>query len=115
MSKRAALIIAGVITSMVMVLMLGLARGANGFNQLASAAGAETPPATATAAAYASPADVATLQAQVNDYRAALKQANTLLQAAYDEIARLQTQGRFSGEYEENEHGSTFFNGFEDD
>ena len=115
MSKKAAFIIAGVITSIVMVLVLGLAGGASWFDQHASAAGAEDPAATATAAVYVNPADVAALQAQVNDYQAALQEANTQLQAAYDEIAVLQTQGRFSGEHEESEHGGSFFNSFDDD
>ena len=113
-SKKVAFIIAGVITSIVMVLVLGLAGGANWFNQLASAAGTEAPPATATAADCANPADVATLQALVNDYQAALQQANAQLQDAYDEIAGLQTQGRLSGEHEEDEHGGTDFDAFDD-
>jgi hypothetical protein len=115
MSKRAAFIIAGVITSVVMVLVLGLAGGANWFNQFASAAGTEDPAATVSAAVCANPADVVALQAQLVDYQAALQQANTQLQAAYDEIAALQTQGRFSVEHEENEHSGRFFNPFEDD
>jgi hypothetical protein len=117
MSKQAALIIAGVITSIAVVLVLGLASGATWFNQLAFAAGSEDTTAagtgTETAAVCISPADVATLQAQLNDYQAALQQANTQLQAAYDEIARLQTQGRFSGEHEEHEHEHE--GGFDDD
>jgi len=95
--------------------VLGLAGGADWFNQPASAASAEDPPATATSAECANPADVITLQAQLNDYQATLQQANTQLQAAYDEIARLQTQGRFLGEHEENEHEGRFLNPFEDD
>jgi Tfp pilus assembly protein FimV len=115
MPKQAILIIAGVITSIAVVLVLGLAGGAIWFNQPASAAGSGDPTATATAALCASPADVTTLQAQLNDYQAALQQANTQLQVAYDEIARLQTQGRFSGEHEENEHEGESFNPFGDD
>jgi len=115
MSKKVAFIIAGVITSIVMVLVLGLAGGADWFNQPASAASAEDLPATATSAACANPADVTTLQAQLNDYQATLQQANTQLQAAYDEIARLQTQGRFLGEHEEHEHEGNFINPFDDD
>lgn len=115
MSKKAALIVAGVITSIVVVLMLGLAGGAEWFNQSASAASAEDPAPTASTAVCADPADVATLQAQLVDYQAALQQANTQLQAAYDEIAALQTQGRFSGEHEEAEHSGRFFNPFDDD
>jgi len=115
MSKKAAFIIAGVITSIVMVLVLGLAGGATWFNQPASAAGSGDPPATATAPVYADPADVAALQAQLADYEAALQQADTQLQAAYDEIAGLQAQGRFSGEHEKNEHAGRVFNPFDDD
>jgi Tfp pilus assembly protein FimV len=115
MSKKAALIIAGVITSIVMVIVLGVAGGAGWFNQRASAASTEDPTATAPAAVCADPADVATLQAQLSDYQAALQQANTQLQSAYDEIAALQTQGRFQGEREEDEHGGRFFNPFDDD
>jgi hypothetical protein len=115
MSKKAALIIAGAITSIVMVLVLGLAGGASWFNQFASAAGTEDPPATATSAVCADPADVAALQAQLIDYQTALQQANTQLQAAYSEIAGLQAQGGGSGEHEENEHAGRFFNSFEDD
>jgi hypothetical protein len=114
-SKKAAFIIAGVITSIVMVLTLGLIGGANWFNQPASAAGAEAPATTTTSALCANPADVTTLQTQLDDYQAALQQANTQLQAAYDEIARLQTQGRFLGEHEENEHEGGFFNPFGND
>ena len=115
MSKKAALIIAGVITSIVMVLVLGVAGGAKWFNQSGSAAGTADPAATASTAVCADPADVATLQAQLGDYQAALQQANTQLQAAYDEIAVLQTQGRFSGEHEEGEQYGRFFNPFDDD
>jgi len=115
MSKKAGLIIAGAITSIVMVLVLGLAGGASWFNQPASAAGDADPAAAATTAVCADPADVAALQAQLVDYQAALQQANTQLQAAYNEIAGLQAQGRFSGEHEENEHAGRFFNAFEDD
>ena len=115
MSQKAALIIAGVITSIVIVLVLGLAGGANWFNQPASAAGAVAPSASATSPVCANPADVTVFQAQLSDYQAALQQANTQLQAAYDEIARLQTQGRFWVEHEENEREGGFFNPFDDD
>jgi len=125
MSKKAAFIIAGVITSIVMVLVLGVAGGAHWFDQQASAASAEDPSTTATSAGYVNPADVAALQVQLADYQAALQEANTQLQAAYDQIAVLQTQGRFSGEHEsgehesgeheEDEHGDRFSNPFEDD
>jgi Tfp pilus assembly protein FimV len=115
MSKKAAFIIAGIITSIVMVVVLGLAGGANWFNQRASAAGTENPPAAATGAVCATPADEATLQAQVSDYQAALQEANAQLQAAYDEIAALQTQGRFSGEQAENEQRDRSFNPSGDD
>jgi Tfp pilus assembly protein FimV len=112
MSKKAALIIAGVITSVAMVLVLGLAGRANWFNQPASAAGTQDPSATAAPAVCANPADVATLQAQLADYQAALQQANAQLQAAYNEIAGLQTQGRFSGGDQENEREGRFFSPF---
>jgi Tfp pilus assembly protein FimV len=118
MSKKAALIIAGLLTSVVMVLVFGLAGGASWFNQPATAAGTEDPAATAPAAVSANAADVAALQAQLLDYQAALQQANTQLQAAYDEIATLQAQGRFAGEREDhewNEHEGGFFGTFEDD
>jgi len=115
MSKRAAFAIAGVITSAVVVIVLGLAGSASWSNQSTSTGGTEVVPATATATVYASPADMAALQAQVADYQAALQQANAQLQAAYDEIARLQAQGRYWGEQEENEPGSRFFRGAEDD
>jgi hypothetical protein len=115
MSKKGAFIIAGLITSIVMVLVLGVAGGAYWFNQPASAAGTEDPAATVPAAVSATSADVAALQAQLLDYQAALQQANTQLQAAYDEIATLQAQGRFAGEHEEHEHDGTFFAPFEDD
>jgi uncharacterized protein HemX len=113
--KKAAFIIAGVITFIVMALVLGLGGGAPWFDRQASEAGAEDPATIASTAAYVNPADVAALQAQLADYQAALQQANTQLQAAYDEIAALQTQGRFSGEHEENEHSGSFFNPFDDD
>ena len=115
MSKKAALIIAGAITSIVMVLVLGLAGGANWFNTNASAAGTTDATATTTDTACVNPADVAALQAQLNDYQTALQQANTQLQDAYNEIAGLQAQGRFSGEQEENEHEGRFFNPFSND
>jgi len=115
MSRKAALIVAGVITSMVMVLGFGMAGGAHWFDQQVSTANAEDPSATAISAAYVNPADVAALQAQVNDYRAALQEANAQLQAAYDEIAALQAQGRFLGEHEENEHSGRFFSPFDND
>ncbi|MFN2292483.1 MAG: hypothetical protein ACK2UC_14925 [Anaerolineae bacterium] len=115
MSKKAALVIAGVITSIAMVLVLGLAGGASWFNQLASAAKAVDPSVTGMVSVSADPADVAAMQAQLSAYEAALQQANTQLQAAYNEIAVLQAQGRFSGEQEENEHEGGFFNAFEDD
>lgn len=115
MSKKIALLIAGVITSIVMVLALGMAGGASWFNQGASAAGDGDSPAAATTTVSVSPADVAALQVQLADYQAALEQANTQLQAAYDEIAELQAQGRFSHEHEENEHEGRFFNSFDDD
>jgi hypothetical protein len=108
MSKKPAFFIAGVITFIVLVLVLGVAAVANRFNQVASAAGPATPPAAAAAAGCVNPADVATLQAQLNDYQAALQQANAQLQSAYNEIAGLQTQGRFSGEHEGNERGNPF-------
>lgn len=114
MSKKAAFIVAGVITSIVMVLVFGLAGGAYWFNQPASAASTGDPAATAPSAACADPADVAALQAQLVGYQTALQQANTQLQAAYDEIAALQTQGRFLGEHKENEHSGGFFNPFDD-
>jgi hypothetical protein len=115
MSKKAILIVAGAITSIAVVLVLGLAGGAAWFNGTASAAGTGDPAATAPSAVCVNPADVAALQAQLNDYQAALQQANTELQAAYDEIAGLQTGGRFFDEREENEHEGGFFNSFEDD
>ena len=115
MSKKAAFIVAGIVTSIVMVLVLGVAGGAHWFNQLASAASTEDPASAASVAVCADPADVTTLQAQLVDYQAALQQANTQLQAAYDEIAALQTQGRFRGEYEGDEQGGRFFNPFDDD
>jgi hypothetical protein len=37
------------------------------------------------------------------------------MQAAYNEIAALQTQGRSWGEHEEDEHSGRFFNPFDDD
>jgi uncharacterized membrane protein len=112
MSKKAAWIIAGAITSIAMVLVFGLAGGVTWFSQNAPASGAGDPPAAATATVSVSPADVTALQAQLADYQAALQQANTQLQAAYDEIAVLQTQGRVSGEYEGNEREGRFFNPF---
>jgi uncharacterized protein HemX len=114
-TKKGAFLIAGVITSIVMMLVLGVAGGASWFSRKAAAASTEDLPAVETAVVCANPADVAALQAQLNDYQAALQQANTQLQAAYDEIASLQTQRRFSGEHEDNEHGSRFFRGFGDD
>lgn len=121
MSRRAAVIIAGVITSIVMVLALGLTGGVNWFNRPASATSAEASAAsaeasvtTATTTQCANPEDLTTLQTQLNDYQAALQQANTQLQDAYDEIARLQAQGRFMGEHEENEHEGGFFHLFDD-
>jgi Tfp pilus assembly protein FimV len=118
MSRKVTFLIAGVVTSMVMVLGVGLASGANWFNRPASASGAADPAATATdpgAAVCADPAEVAALQAQLNDYQAALQQANTQLQNAYDEIAALQAQGGTSGEHERNEYEGGFFNPFGDD
>jgi hypothetical protein len=115
MSKKAGLVIAGIVTSIVMVLVLGFAGGAGWFNQIASAASAGDSPATGVASVSADPADAAALQAQLRDYEAALRQANTQLQTAYDQIAVLQSQGRFSDEHEENEHEGRFFNAFEDD
>jgi hypothetical protein len=112
MSKKAVLIIAGVITSIVMVLVLTLVGGVSWFNRTASAAGTGNPQAAATATVNANPADVAALQAQLADYQAALQQANAQLQAAYNEIAVLQAQGRFAGEHEGNEGEGRFFNPF---
>jgi Tfp pilus assembly protein FimV len=115
MSRKSAFFIAGIVTTIVMVLVLGVAGIANRFNQVAAAASTGNPPAAAPAAVCANPADVATLQGQLNDYQAALQQANAQLQAAYNEIAALQTQGGFSGEHEGNEHNGTFFNPFRGD
>jgi hypothetical protein len=124
MSRKAVVIIAGVITSIVMVLALGLTGSANWFNRPASATSAEasaasaeasvTTATTATTAQCANPEDLTALQTQLNDYQVALQQANTQLQAAYDEIARLQTQGRFMGEHEDNENEGEFFHLFDD-
>jgi uncharacterized protein HemX len=114
MSKKVAFIIAGVITSIVMVLALGLTGSANWLNRPASAASAEASVTTATTTQCTNPEDLTTLQTQLNDYQVALQEANTQLQAAYDEIARLQTQGRFMGEHEENEHEGGFFHLFDD-
>jgi Tfp pilus assembly protein FimV len=113
-TKRGAFLIAGVITATVMVLVLGVASRAGWFSQRASAAGTADPPAAATDVVCVDPVDLAALQAQVKDYQAALQQANTQLQAAYDEIAALQTQRRFSGEREGNEHGFGSFYGSDD-
>jgi hypothetical protein len=115
MSKMTALVIAGVITSVVIVLVLGLAGGRSWFNQSTSVASSEEPVTGASSVECADPAEVTILQAQLTEYQAALQQANTQLQDAYDEIARLQTQGRFADEHEENEHEGGFFNLFEDD
>ncbi|MEJ2210304.1 MAG: periplasmic heavy metal sensor [Anaerolineae bacterium] len=116
MSKRVTLIIAGVVTALVLVLVLGVAGGASWFSPATSAAGNQSPSATAAGGAVClNPQDAAALQAQLNDYQAALQQANTQLQAAYNEIAQLQAQGRFSGEHEEHEHEGTFFNPFGND
>lgn len=105
MSKKATFLIAGIVTSLVVVLVFGVVGGASRLNQPASAAG-NTDPTTGTAAPVcANPADVAALQAQLNDYQNALQQANAQLQAAYSEIAALQGQGGSSGEHEQNEHG----------
>ena len=113
MSKRVALIIAGVITSIVLVLVLGIAGGASWFGPVTSAANTQSASTTAVNdAVCVAPADVAALQAQLTDYQAALQQANTQLQAAYNEIAGLQAQGRFSGEREDNEGEGRFFNPF---
>ncbi len=109
MSKKAAFLIAGVITSILMALVLGVAGGSVWFHQPASAAGTGDADAAASAIVCATPADVITLQAQLVDYQTALQQANMQLQAAYDEIAALQTQGRFWGEHEENEYDGRFF------
>jgi Tfp pilus assembly protein FimV len=114
-TKRAAFLLAGVITSAVLVLALGVASRAGWFSQPAAAAETTDPPAAATDVVCVDPADLAALQGQVKDYQAALQQANTQLQAAYDEIAALQTRGRFSGEREANEHGSGSYYGFDDD
>jgi len=114
-TKRGAFLLAGVITSVVMVLVLGVASRAGWFSQRASAAGTEDPPAAAADVVCVDSADLAALQAQVQDYHAALQQANTQLQAAYDEIAALQTRGRFSGERESNEHGFGSYYGYDDD
>jgi hypothetical protein len=119
MSRKTALIIAGVITSVVMVLVVAVAGGASWFSQRASAASSGDPASISSAALSENPADVAALQAELLDYQAALQQANTQLQAAYDEIAALQTQGRFPGEREEYEHeyeqSGRFFSPFEED
>jgi Tfp pilus assembly protein FimV len=103
-NRKAAFFSAGIITSIVMVLVLGLAGGASRLNQVASAAGTAGTQTTASSTVCANPADVATLQAQLNDYQTALQQANAQLQAAYNEISGLQSQGRFPGEHENNEH-----------
>lgn len=115
MTKRGAFLLAGVITSIVMVLVLGVASRAGWFSQPASAAGTQDPPAAATDVVCVDPADLATLQAQVQDYQAALQQANAQLQAAYDRVAALQTRGRFSGEREGNKRGFGSYYGFDDD
>jgi Tfp pilus assembly protein FimV len=113
-TKRGALLLAGVITSVVLVLVLGVASRAGWFSQRASAASVEDPQATATDVVCVDPANLAALQAQLQDYQTALQQANAQLQAAYDQIAALQTRGRFSGEREGNEHGFGSYYGFDD-
>jgi peptidoglycan hydrolase CwlO-like protein len=115
MSKKAAFLIAGIVTSIVMVLVVGVAYGAIRFNQPAAAAATQDPPATATSAVCANPADVTALQAQLSDYQAALQQANTQLQAAYDEITALQSQGTYSRGYDGEEHSGRYTNPFGDD
>ena len=115
MSRTTALIIAGVVTAIALVLALGLAGGASLFNQPASAASADGVQTTAAGALCVNPSDVATLQGQLADYEAALQQANIQLQAAYNEIAALQGQGGFRGEHEGNERGGAFFNPFGND
>jgi hypothetical protein len=112
MSKKVAFLIAGIVTSLVIVLVLGVAGGANRFSPPASAANTGDPATATSAQQCANPADVATLQAQLNDYQAALQQANAQLQAAYNEITVLQAQGGSSGENEQNEHDGRFFSPF---
>jgi len=114
-TKRVAFLLAGGITSVVMVLVLSVASRAGWFSQPASAAGTTDPPEAATDVVCVDPADLAALQAQVKDYQAALQQANAQLQAAYDQIAALQTRGRLSGEREGNEHGFGSYDGSDDD
>jgi uncharacterized protein HemX len=108
MSRKAAVIIAGGVTTIVMVLVLGLGGFATRLNRPSSAASSNSP--QGTAAVCVNPSDVATLQSELKDYQSALQQANAQLQAAYQEIMNLQAQRRFGGENEENEGG--FFNPF---
>jgi uncharacterized protein HemX len=113
MSRKSAVIIAGSVTTIVMVLVLGLGGFAARLNRPSSAASSNSPQGTATSAVCVNPSDVATLQNEIKDYQSALQQANAQLQAAYDEITRLQNQRRFGGESEQNEGG--FFNPFDGD
>jgi uncharacterized protein HemX len=117
MSRKAIFFTAGIITSILLVLVFGLAGGANRLNQPvsasspgSSASSTANPAATAGTQVCVNPADVTNLQAQLNQYQVALQQANAQLQAAYNQISALQAQqGRFRGGDDEN---GGFFNPF---
>jgi uncharacterized protein YlxW (UPF0749 family) len=108
MSKKVALILAGLITALAVVFVLGA-------SAIAGAPGQDAAVPATTAGMTVSVSDEPALQAQLNDYQAALEQANTQLQDAYNQIAALQAQSGDEDEHEEREHGGGFFFPFGDD
>jgi Tfp pilus assembly protein FimV len=112
MSRKTLFFIAGIVTTIVMVLVLGVVSTAGRLNQPVAATSTADPAATPAAGQVcANPSDVANLQAQVQAYQTALQQANDQLQAAYQEIAALQSQGGFQRGGDDN---GGFFNPFGD-
>lgn len=110
MQHKTAMLLSGAITAFVLMVVIGLVYGANRF-------GASAAPATPSPSAQVAPdnprsnsAEVATLQAQIQQYRSELQQAYSDLQAAYNQINAqnsAQAQGggtrRFGGGEREHE------------
>ena len=93
MRRKTALLISGIVTAFAMVLVLGLLSASARDAQAAQQAPAPSEVVPASDPAGTATADqVASLQAEVDQYKTALNQAYSDLQAAYSQIQQLQAQ-----------------------
>lgn len=105
MKTKTALIVSGMVTVYVMVLVIWVLGGFGWFAPTAQASPAASNPVAVTASAST---DVATLQQEAAAYRQELQQANAQLQAAYNEIATLQSQLASGGNGFNGRQGGSF-------